>query len=334
MKNDFIIEKGVLLEYKGSDVEINIPEGIFTIGTQAFESNKSVIKVVFPKSLRVINPLAFMGCSGLKEVVFNEGLKSIGNAAFSFCTSLEYVELPETVETLGCSVFSGCESLLQVKLPSKVIMSTNSIGNSIRPANGIFNRCPKLINAGPKGDECFIEFTWADKIPPMMFYGSNLKEVNIPRSISVVSEFAFRRCERNMRVTISPYCVVKKKAFDEDVHICFTDPVNTKDKIGSGLDEYITATQINGFSDKELAWIYLYQSKKWRNAISDSISGEKAGVIIKYSYMILENVKKVSKIQGKAMLDLLNKRKGCTTYPEEVVEMKQFLENKKCELEI
>ena len=31
MINDLIIEEGVLLEYKGSDVEINIPEGILTM---------------------------------------------------------------------------------------------------------------------------------------------------------------------------------------------------------------------------------------------------------------------------------------------------------------
>ena len=60
---DFVIENGVLRDYKGPGGDVTIPEGVTEIERWAFD-----------------------GCTGLTSVTIPEGVTEIGYSAFYGCT--------------------------------------------------------------------------------------------------------------------------------------------------------------------------------------------------------------------------------------------------------
>ena len=63
---DFVIEDGVLIEYKGQDDNIIIPDGVTVIGSGAFK-NRAIKGITIPESVITIEDIAFIGC--VKEQV-------------------------------------------------------------------------------------------------------------------------------------------------------------------------------------------------------------------------------------------------------------------------
>ena len=118
--NDFVIENGVLKEYKGQGGDVVIPEGVKSIGDSAFEYCKSLTSIVIPESVTSIGDSAFWRCSSLTSVVIPEGVKSIGDSAFWGCLSLTSVVIPEGVKSIGASAFYDCSSLTSVVIPKGV----------------------------------------------------------------------------------------------------------------------------------------------------------------------------------------------------------------------
>lgn len=143
-----------LVEYKGDDLEVTIPEMIndifvTSIGNRAFYQKKvekvnfpntiEVIKnsafsfcdnletIVFPNSLRIIEPAAFGYCGNLRNVTLNEGLEKIGESAFSSCNIISIV-IPSTVREIEKYAFFDNKYLLEVVILSKNIIIPNSSG--------------------------------------------------------------------------------------------------------------------------------------------------------------------------------------------------------------
>ena len=95
--SDFVIVNGVLKDYKGAGGDVIVPEGVHTIGDQAFYECRAMKTVTLP--------------SGLKEI------QGEYMGAFYGCTGLTSIVLPESVETVGNGVFYGCSNLLEVTMP-------------------------------------------------------------------------------------------------------------------------------------------------------------------------------------------------------------------------
>ena len=88
-----------------------IPEGVKSIGTNAFMDNTDIEEVVLPESLVSIEDYAFAGCTGLKKIKFSQGLKKIGSFSFFGCESLEDIAFPDSLEYLTWGSFAGCVNL-------------------------------------------------------------------------------------------------------------------------------------------------------------------------------------------------------------------------------
>ena len=101
------------------DVSYTVPEGVKTIGENAFCNCEGLRTVSLPRGLETVRTWAFMGCGGLTEASLPEGLKEIGVAAFSGCLSLERADLPETLVSLGASAFYDCGKLTSAYIPSR-----------------------------------------------------------------------------------------------------------------------------------------------------------------------------------------------------------------------
>ena len=68
MSAGFEIEDGVLTKYTGDETEVVIPEGVVTIGKNAFYENKKITEIVMPDSVIKIDSNAFEKCAKLNYV--------------------------------------------------------------------------------------------------------------------------------------------------------------------------------------------------------------------------------------------------------------------------
>ena len=67
---DFVIENGVLTEYKGSGGKVVIPDGVTEIADYVFYYNDTVTSITIPASDTKCGSRWFGGCTSLKEITF------------------------------------------------------------------------------------------------------------------------------------------------------------------------------------------------------------------------------------------------------------------------
>lgn len=103
-QGDFLVSGGVLVGYRGTDPQVQIPEGVRVIAAECFKGMTDVQKVSFPETLTDIGEGAFEDCSALAELDWKNGLITIGDRAFAGCPLLD-VTIPGTVKELGLGAF-------------------------------------------------------------------------------------------------------------------------------------------------------------------------------------------------------------------------------------
>ena len=118
--NDFIIEDGVLTKYNGKDSDVTIPEGVISIGNEAFMFCGHITNITIPDGVTSIGDEAFDFCDNLTNIMIPDGVTEIGREAFAFCKSLTVITIPEGVISVGSSCFEQCISLKRVSLPSTI----------------------------------------------------------------------------------------------------------------------------------------------------------------------------------------------------------------------
>jgi hypothetical protein len=104
------------------------PATLDTIGGSAFEGCTSLTGLALPATLATIEAAAFRNCTGLTELALPAALASIGASAFENCTGLSTLVVPESVTQIGDGAFWGCQSLTSVSLPERFLASVANIG--------------------------------------------------------------------------------------------------------------------------------------------------------------------------------------------------------------
>lgn len=200
-KSDFVIENGALIRYTGSGGDVVVPEGLKSIGQNAFDGCMGLTSITLPKGLKSIGNSAFNGCGGLKNITLPEGLQRIGNDAFIWCRELRRITLPEGLLSIGWNVFHWCSELTSITLPEGL----KSIGN------GTFAGCTGLKSIRfPKSLQSIGNYAFAGcveltniTLPEELksigwkaFAGCvGLKRIKLPKSLQSISDDAFYRCE-------------------------------------------------------------------------------------------------------------------------------------------
>lgn len=95
---------------------INFPDGLESIGSYAFAS--SYIKEVKTKNLSSLGDNAFYRCYFLERVQLEGALDTIPNGAFEDCYNLNEVSVPDEVRVIGWYAFSDCRNLTLFNLPA------------------------------------------------------------------------------------------------------------------------------------------------------------------------------------------------------------------------
>ncbi len=134
------IEGGAFHTCTNLSGNLELPEGLLTIGSYAFNGCKNLTgDLVLPESLiklvggafcgcsgftsleiksvglTKIGYEAFSGCSGFRSVTFSDGIKEIEKFAFSNCSNWTgALVLPDSLQVLGEQTFIGCAGLTSV----------------------------------------------------------------------------------------------------------------------------------------------------------------------------------------------------------------------------
>ena len=197
-----------------------VPDGVETIGKDAFRNARNLTSVTIPASVKIIDGRAFSNCISLKNVTLSEGLESIEPAAFSNCDVLESIVIPKTVKTIGNGAFAACDKLSTVTLKEDL----GSIGKQA------FMHCESLSEIEIPGTVSSIgydAFRYSGITKVVFNYGvteinkqafeycEKLETVEIPNSVTTIGEWAFSRCIGLTSLTIpNSVTTIGRKAFN------------------------------------------------------------------------------------------------------------------------
>lgn len=111
--------RGYFLRGNKNVVEINIPDTITKISSEAFEFCTNLEKITMGNDVQKIGQSLCRGDSKLKQVALSQSLSEISHYAFQNCTSLEEITIPDSVTTIGFA-FSGCTALKEIHMTDSV----------------------------------------------------------------------------------------------------------------------------------------------------------------------------------------------------------------------
>ena len=140
----YAVEKIANYAFFGSHIEeIDLPEGLHTIGQYAFGWCDELREIVLPSSVRTVGKGGcfscdklrfakmsesmfdvpddmFAGCDQLLTVILSNNTLWIGQSAFEECASLRAIYLPASLHRIEDSAFRRCISLEEVRLPDGI----------------------------------------------------------------------------------------------------------------------------------------------------------------------------------------------------------------------
>ena len=106
---------------------ISIPSSVEFIGNSAFNYCESIKSITIPSKVKQVGIDSFGNCESLEELTFNYGLEKISDEAFCGCNSLKKVTLPNSLKSIGSFAFNSCQNLKEAYIPDSV----KSIGYNI-----------------------------------------------------------------------------------------------------------------------------------------------------------------------------------------------------------
>lgn len=273
---DFVVDNGVLIEYKGHSKNVVIPDEVTSIGDRAFADKHFLKTVIIPDHVQKIGWAAFANCWELECVNLPERLTHMPGLAFRFCKSLKTITIPEHVVDLGARTFEGCVALTgTVVIPKSVTsIDINTFadcaaleavlgGENIKYIHeGAFLRCNNLKK--------IIVPQTVELIGKKAFYGCvALEEVVFHRETKATVDIeAFALCHRIKDVVMPSGIQIKDSSFPTTARFCLADDFYiSKDKRSA-----ILAQQLPIKTAQEYAYAWLYQSgKAWQEYLQKTV---------------------------------------------------------------
>lgn len=101
-------------------VDVEIPDSVTSIGSQAFQNCGNLKSIVIPDSVTDLGYGAFHSCGKLESVTIRGRVNIIDDRTFESCISLKSIIIPDGVTRIGAWAFYYCESLVSVTIPNSV----------------------------------------------------------------------------------------------------------------------------------------------------------------------------------------------------------------------
>ena len=202
--------------YKRDDIKtIAIPDGVVSIGQNAFCECINLTSITISNSVKEIDLYAFQACTSLTSISIPNSVEFICQGTFRNCKSLSSVTLPNSIEGIGDEAFEGCSSLTSITIPNSVTW----IGD------WAFNGCKSLKS-----------ITIPNSIKGIPFYAfkdcTSLTSITIPNSVKEIGNEAFCGCTSLTSITI-PNSVtwISDSAFDGCTKLNIKLPQKFRDKV-------------------------------------------------------------------------------------------------------
>ncbi len=224
---------------KSALTSVVIPEGVISIGVEAFYSCTGLTSLSFPSTLLTIGDLAFYNCAGVTSLSLGDSITTIGSSAFRNCKLLTSVELPDSLTSLGAYAFADCLGLLSVSLSgtSAAIgdwafmncsaMTSLTIAEGIAAiGGGAFLRCSGVTSLDLPdsvvaiGNSAFSQCT-------------SLQSVSLGSGVASLGDYAFEECVNLMTIAIppnTPIAAIGNRAF---YHCAKLESIELPDSVGS-----------------------------------------------------------------------------------------------------
>lgn len=195
MSNDEVIANGAFFGRKDL-TEYQVPDGVITIGDDAFGFCENLRQVTIPDGVRSIGHRAFANCSSLKVVKLPTSVSDIGDMAFAGCRSLEDIAFP-AMEFFHPDIVGGCHSIRHVTISGRYANDSRAIYT----ADG-----QELCLVLPNPDRDNVEIPEGVlRIGPMAFSLCNeLRALSLPGSVESVDEAAFDGCHWLEEINVRP----------------------------------------------------------------------------------------------------------------------------------
>ena len=231
LRGDYPLKLARNLYLNGNFVEdMEIPQGVTSIGENAFRGCSSITLVKIPGSVRTIEPGAFADCSRLAEIAVDEnnqyyksvdgllltkdgrklvsvpagkedvtipdGVVRIEKKAFLRCRRIAKLNIPDGVQEIGFRAFDGCSSLTRVTFPPSLQ----------KLDDGVFADCDGLLDIyiSDLAAWCALRRDWrlfGQKVN-LHLNGTLVTELKIPDGVTQINDFVFRGVSRITDVTI------------------------------------------------------------------------------------------------------------------------------------
>ncbi len=226
---------------------IKIPNGVTVIGESSFSNCKNLEFVSLSDSVQTIEARAFEWCNNLKKIILGRGLTKVGFYAFEGCTSLEVCDLPEGLETIEEMAFERCISLTHLDIPNSVT----------RIEDGAFYGCDGLESVSLSNS--------LKKIAKEVFLGCRkISTIQIPDGVKIIGKYAFQYCKGLNKIILpNSVALIEVGAFDDcdgiDVHLRINQVEiqsadNDSNRIPSSttyLKEIVSRVRYNGTNKKD-----------------------------------------------------------------------------------
>ena len=180
----------VLICYPGgkNEKEYTVPQGVTEIGDAAFTDSR-LERIVLPEGMKTIGSNAFMGSSGLSEINIPDGTVSIASFAFQNCRGLKHISLPDSLKTMDDNPFIRCYALTAVEI------SEDHPYFMLRD-NALIRKEDMSLIWYPSAAEQE-EYRIPDGVRSIggsAFHKCKLKSVIVPEGVVSIGSHAFRSC--------------------------------------------------------------------------------------------------------------------------------------------
>ena len=208
---DFNINGKELVSYSGTDTVVTVPDGVVSIGREAFASNTNITEVILPDTVTEISYGAFFGCTALQKITLPNAVTTVGDSAFNHCVSLQSVTIGSGLRSLGSGAFADCDSLSSVRI---------AVNNTYFSCEDgvIYDASHSKIYqylAGRTGRQYRMPDTVTD-IARYAFWGCDrLEDITFSAGMTKIPDYAVADAGSLETATINaPLCSIGLKAFD------------------------------------------------------------------------------------------------------------------------
>lgn len=223
-----------------------IPNSIKIIGAHAFEGHTNLTKIEIPESVTVIEDYAFADCSNVTSITIPDSITTIGEGAFMNLNKIEALKIPNSVTSIGEMAFAGWTSLVNI-----LVDSTNPVYYTINSSEIVEKETGTLV----LGCSHTIITEDIKNIKKYAFYGSKLKSLRIPATLTSFESGAFAGCRYLAEIFVADGNPTYKQGNNTVIEIA-TDKV-VVGCANSIIDETVKIIGAHAFEDCDIKSISL-----------------------------------------------------------------------------